>query len=40
MRIQLNYIDKNTRNRFESDIDDNILYLNLQFFFDARLSGP
>ena len=37
LRLQLNYIDKNTTNEFESDIDDNILLLNCQFVFDARI---
>jgi hypothetical protein len=36
-RLQLNYIDKRAVSDFESDIDDNILYLNFQFDFDAAL---
>jgi len=37
LRLQMNYTDKNTTNEFESDIDDNILLLNFQFAFDARI---
>ena len=37
LRIQLNYVDRNTKNEFEADIDDNILLLNFQFFFDAAI---
>ncbi len=35
MRMQLNFINKNTKNEFESDIDDDILYMNFQFDFDS-----
>ena len=35
LRIQLNYINKDATNEFESDIDDDILYLNFQFYFAA-----
>jgi hypothetical protein len=37
LRLQLNYIYKQTVNEFEEDLDDNILYLNVQFIFDAML---
>ena len=36
-RLQLNYTDKQTTNEFESDFDDNILFMNFQFDFDARI---
>ena len=37
LRLQLNYTDKETKNDFEPDIADNILFLNVQFLFDASL---
>jgi hypothetical protein len=37
LRLQLNYTDKSTANEFEADIDDNIILLNFQFVFDARI---
>jgi hypothetical protein len=37
LRIQLNYVDRDSRNEFEADIDDNILLLNFQFSFDAAV---
>jgi hypothetical protein len=39
LRLQLNYTYKKATNEFESDIDDNILLLNFQFYFDTMLSG-
>ncbi len=36
-RIQLNYIHKETAEEFEPDIDDDILFINFQFLFDAYL---
>lgn len=38
MRLQLNYVNKRTSNEFESDIDDDILYMNFQFYFDAKIT--
>jgi len=38
MRLQLNYIGKQTTNEFEPDLGDDIVYLNFQFFFDSDLS--
>ena len=37
LRLQLNYISKTATNEFESDIDDDILYLNFQFYFDTNI---
>lgn len=37
VRLQLNYLYKETENPFEGDIDDNILYLNVQFLFERLL---
>ena len=37
LRLQLNYVAKQTVNDFEPDVEDNILYLNVQFLFHARL---
>jgi len=37
LRLQLNYVSKNAVNEFESDIDDDILYLNFQFYFDTNI---
>jgi hypothetical protein len=37
LRLQLNYVSKNATNEFESDIDDDILYMNFQFDFDAPI---
>ncbi len=37
LRLQLNYVSKDTANEFESDIDDNILYMNFQFYFDTPI---
>ena len=37
LRLQLNYVSKETTNEFESDIDDNILYMNFQFDFDTNI---
>ena len=37
LRFQLNYIDKKTENDFEPDFDDNILFINTQFFFSTWL---
>jgi len=37
LRIQLNYVDRYSKNEFEADIDDNILLLNFQFGFDAAV---
>ena len=37
MRLQLNYVNKRTSNEFESDIDDDILYMNFQFYFDTQI---
>ena len=38
IRIQLNYILKDTHNKFVKDVDDNILFTNFQFLFDAWLT--
>jgi phosphate-selective porin len=38
VRLQLNYISKQTSNQFVSDLDDDILYLNFQLFFDTDIS--
>ena len=38
MRLQLNYVNKRSSNEFESDIDDDILYMNFQFYFDTRIT--
>ncbi len=38
MRLQLNYLNKRTSNEFESDIDDDILYMNFQFYFDTQIT--
>jgi hypothetical protein len=37
MLVQLNYIAKRTANQFVPDVDDDILYLNFRFFFDADI---
>jgi hypothetical protein len=37
LRLQLNYIVKTATSEFESDIDDDIFYLNFQFNFGARM---
>lgn len=37
LRLQLNYVMKETVNDFEPDIDDDIIFLNAQFLFDAPL---
>lgn len=37
LRLQLNYMYKETVNEFESDLDDDILFLNIQFLFDGLL---
>ena len=38
LRLQLNYVNKRSSNEFESDIDDDILYVNFQFDFGARIT--
>jgi hypothetical protein len=38
MRLQLNYIAKRTSNEFVADFDDDIFFLNCQFFFDSQFS--
>lgn len=38
LRIQLNYVTKDATSEFESDIDDDILYMNFQFDFDAHIA--
>ena len=42
LRLQFNYVWKDTVNDFIDDLDDDIWYLNLQFKFDAALGelGP
>ena len=37
LRLQLNYVNKRASNEFESDIDDDILYMNFQFYFDTDI---
>ena len=37
LRIQLNYVTKKATSEFESDIDDDILYMNFQFDFHGRI---
>ncbi len=36
LRLQLNYVVKDTVDDFEPDRDDNILFMNFQFLYDAR----
>jgi hypothetical protein len=38
LRLQMNYMHKETANEFEPDLDDDILFLNIQFLFDALLT--
>jgi len=38
LRLQLNYEWKDTVNEFTSDLDDDILYMNIQFLFDVALT--
>jgi len=38
IRIQLNYILKDTHNNFAKDVNDNILFTNFQFLFDTWLT--
>jgi hypothetical protein len=38
LRLQLNYITKYTVNEYEADLDDNIIFLNVQLFFHAGLA--
>lgn len=37
LRLQLDYMHKQTVNEFEADLEDDILYMNIQFTFDALL---
>lgn len=37
VRVQVNYVHKETVEEFEPDTGDDILYVNFQFFFDAAL---
>ncbi len=37
LRFQLNYVAKETVNDYKPDMDDDILYLNVQFLFEAGL---
>ncbi|MCK4538278.1 MAG: hypothetical protein KAV42_05720 [Candidatus Krumholzibacteria bacterium] len=39
LRLMLNYLIKDTKNASKPDLDDNILYLDLQFTFDTGLNG-
>ena len=38
LRIQMNYMHKESVNDFEPDLDDDILFVNVQFLFDAPLT--
>jgi hypothetical protein len=38
LRLQMNYVHKETVNEFEPDLDDDILFLNVQFLFEALLA--
>ncbi len=38
IRIQLNYVVKDNVDEFEPDTDDNILFMNFQFLFDAHIT--
>ena len=38
MRVQVNYIVKQTSNEFVVDFDDDVLFVNFQFFFDTDIS--
>ena len=35
MCLQLNYLMKDTDDKFNPDLDDDILYLNFQYFFNS-----
>jgi hypothetical protein len=37
LRLQLNYVHKETVNEYEADLADNILFLNVQFLFESQL---
>jgi len=37
LRLQMNYMHKETIGEFEPDLDDDIIFLNIQFLFDAVL---
>jgi hypothetical protein len=38
MRLELNYVWKDTVNEFVDDVADDILYMNVQFIFDAAIA--
>jgi hypothetical protein len=35
VRLQLNYVWKDTVNEYIDDLDDDIIYMNIQFFVDS-----
>ncbi len=37
LRLQMNYVHKETVDEFEPDLDDDIIFVNIQFLFDALL---
>jgi hypothetical protein len=37
LRLQMNYITKDTESEYQDDLDDNIIFLNVQLFFQAGL---
>ncbi len=38
MRMQLNYISKRTTNAFDPELDDDVLFVNFQFYFNSEIS--